>query len=108
MHKKNNILSSFFAGLLSILLLLPSFVEFAHTLEGHEHIACDDVSTHIHEKDLDCSLCDFQFSTFQFNLFCIQDTSNHEYFLEQQARFISSEKTTYLHCFYLRGPPLLS
>ncbi len=108
MSLKNNILSSFIAGLLSIALLFPSLVEFAHTVEGHEHVACDDVSTHIHEKNLDCSLCDFQFSTFQLVLVFPQDNIVPEIFSKPQARSTSADKSTNLHYFYLRGPPFIS
>ncbi len=46
--------------LLMLFLLLPSVVNFIHSTESHSHNEhCKNKSeTHIHEKELDCCLCD--------------------------------------------------
>ena len=43
-----------------LFLLLPSVVNFLHSAEKHDHSdQCKNKSnTHIHEKELDCCLCD--------------------------------------------------
>ena len=52
-------------ALLSIfMLLLPTIVLTAHLFENHEHTVCSSVNDHhFHEKELDCSLDHYQFST---------------------------------------------
>ena len=61
-------LSTRFIGIFMLLsLLCPLTVQTAHALDGHSHEICTDFSTHIHEKDIDCSIDLFQFSSFDFN-----------------------------------------
>ena len=91
--------------MLSLVLLLPTAVQFFHSFEKHKHLACEEVSTHIHDQNIDCSLCDFHFSTFNFKIgqpFQFIDT---EVFTLVQIAYISSEKNSFNHHFYLRGPP---
>lgn len=47
-----------------MLVLTPSIIQLAHTLENHKHAVCisDDV-THVHENDIDCSLLHRQLQT---------------------------------------------
>ncbi|MDG1040271.1 MAG: hypothetical protein P8H13_09925 [Polaribacter sp.] len=44
--------------------MTPSIIQLAHTLENHKHVVCisDDV-THVHEKNIDCSLLHRQLQT---------------------------------------------
>lgn len=59
-------LKAVITALLVALMFLPSAFELTHHLDGHEHISCDEISVHLHEKKLDCSLCDFQISSFDY------------------------------------------
>lgn len=94
------------AAIFSLALLLPTAVQFAHTFEGHEHKACTDISTHLHEKQLDCSIDSFHFSFFDlaFQSFSISTQSvivkknlfaYNQHPINSNKRFIK-----------LRGPPV--
>lgn len=90
------------------MLLTPSIIQLAHTLENHKHAVCisDDIA-HVHEKDIDCSILHRQLQTFSIDF-----SSNHEvippqfytntFTLKPQVKEdrIAFKKTT-------RGPPSL-
>nr|MCH9661684.1 hypothetical protein [Bacteroidota bacterium] len=79
----------------------------AHAVETHEHKACDEITIHIHEKEVECDLHDFQLTPSHFHL------ETYPEFLEETListeinwatpSFISVEK----HHFFLRGPPVI-
>lgn len=51
------------------LLLLPTAVQFAHTLDAHEHFVCKEKSIHVHKKVTECKICDFHFFFFSYDVF---------------------------------------
>ena len=57
---RSHIIKNLTAIVVLIFLLLPSVVSLAHSAEKHDHFDhCENKSdTHIHEKQLDCCLCD--------------------------------------------------
>ena len=61
MKSKKEKISSFNlpALLLIIIMLFPSAFQFAHAFENHEKNYCHENTIHIHEHELDCSICDF-------------------------------------------------
>lgn len=88
-------------------MLFPSGVQFLHAFEEHGHNNdCKEVTTHLHEKEVDCSLCDFQISSF--------DISFHSYSKQKIAKASSSYIAYYKskkynsikRSFNLRGPPM--
>ncbi len=87
------------------ILLSPMFVQFMHALEGHEHIACDQIESHIHQDQNDCSLCDYQLSNYQYESFGITELLDSTIKCEKNDNHFSLERTTYLHTFFGRGPP---
>lgn len=105
---KHNIVQFFIAAVFSVALMLPSVVQFTHSFDDHKHEVCTDVSAHIHQKQLDCSIYDFHFSIFNFSpqelhklvIIHVFETTQTIYFLPK----IEEKSLTYL----LRGPPLLS
>ena len=104
---EQNIFVKFFSLMLVVILLFPSAIQLAHTEDSHDHPVCTDFSTHMHETELDCSLCDFQVSIFAFDTEKPgQDLLNSQNFRQihsapKSLYLISSETTS------LRGPPLL-
>lgn len=96
------------AVLLTLALMLPTGVQFAHVFDGHEHVACNELKVHLHEDKIDCDLCDFQLSSFDYQV--------SEY-SETHLVLISSEKDIFYTSFIgaedngsitLRGPPTAS
>jgi hypothetical protein len=108
MNFKKQIQQKISAILLTMALLLPIAVQFVHALDEHKHNTCKEVATHLHEKKLDCSICDFHFSTFNFEVITLPELFLSEAFSKHQIAYFSSEKSTVHHHYYLRGPPLFS
>lgn len=92
---------------LMLFLLLPSVVNFLHSTEKHDHYdRCENNSDiHIHEKELDCCLCDVTLK------------NNGVFTPTKEILFVAyqeiSQKTIQLQTIYLpvyrttdsRGPP---
>ena len=57
---RSHIVKNVSAIALLFFLLLPTVVNFVHSAEGHDHSdRCENKSdTHVHEKKVDCCLCD--------------------------------------------------
>lgn len=53
--------------LLAFVLVLPIVVKTLHSLENNEHKPCEDLCVHFHEDTISCSICDFHFSTFNYD-----------------------------------------
>jgi len=105
---KNQILLRSITTVLFIALLLPNALQFGHLFESHEHIECSELTSHLHEKVTDCSLCDvvissndFHFDNFTYPLFASEgDVLPPQYTSEA----IPNSSSLY----FLRGPPSYS
>lgn len=86
-------------------MLFPSAFQFAHAFENHEQSKCTETTTHIHELEVECSVCDFQISTFTYsfdNQIEYLPTKNETIY----ADFYKSKKHNSIkQSFSLRGPP---
>jgi len=108
MNFKTKIIFPFIAFLLGAAILFPFTIQLIHLLEQHEHYSCKEVATHIHEKEMECYIYDFQFSPFQYSFF------NSPEFLKSIKQsleisfYLPNRPTNNYYCFFLRGPPLLS
>ena len=88
-------------------MLLPTSVQFFHAFEEHEHANdCTEITTHLHEKELDCSLCDFHISSFDFKFYNISDYSTIKVSSEYVAYYKSKKYNSIKPSFNLRGPPM--
>lgn len=104
---RSHIVKNVSAIALMLFLLLPSVMNFLHSAEGHDHSdRCENKSdTHVHEKKLDCCLCNV---TLQDN--SIFNFTKEIVFIPYQDIF---EKTIHTQTVYLsiyrttesRGPP---
>ena len=56
------------ALLLFVALMLPTAIQFFHLLEGHEHVACNNFSTHIHKSIEKCETCTFHLSSLNYDI----------------------------------------
>lgn len=98
----------FSAAIFSLALLLPTAVKFVHTFEGHKHKACTDISTHFHEKQLNCSICDFHFSIFNFTPQQQPEFVAIDGFQKTETLYFLPDFNTNPTHYFLRGPPRLS
>ncbi|MEM7086022.1 MAG: hypothetical protein AAF489_07560 [Bacteroidota bacterium] len=57
---------TFFGLLLTAVLLFPSILKLEHLVDDQEHRPCLESTVHIHESEVDCSLCLFNFSNASF------------------------------------------
>lgn len=108
MKNKAKIAFHLSALLLAVALLLPYGAKLVHTLDGHAHSICSDVSTHIHTDEPECDIDLFHFSSFDFVTFT---------FNSQKREYLAhSSENVYLYNYTnknkqgptLRGPPHLS
>jgi len=88
------------------LLLTPSIIQLAHTLENHKHAVCisNDVK-HVHEKNIDCSLLHRQFQTLSIDFPSNYDVVTQQFYTavfvkkpQVKAVEVITKKTS-------RGPP---
>lgn len=105
---KKEILRIVTVAIFSFALLLPTAVKFVHTFEGHEHEACTDFSVHIHKKQLDCSICDFHFSIFDFKPQELPEFAILNGFQKIETNYLLPKFNQNTSHYFLRGPPLFS
>lgn len=106
MISRHSIVSRLSSLLLVLLLMLPAAFQLAHAFEGHEHTSCDEITTHIHEKKLECDLCDFQLSTFTWTLNSLAEFTSSDIQTKDVFTLKISLKTEDQSQLSLRGPPL--
>lgn len=93
------------ALLLVIIMLFPSAFQFVHSFEDHDQSKCTETTTHIHELEVECSICDFQISTFTYsfnNEIVYSITQNQKLYA---AYYKSKKHNSTKQSFSLRGPP---
>ena len=88
------------------LLLLPLAVELVHSFEEHEGTSCSETTSHIHNLEAECELCDIRLTTFDYNITTVQEQVLTDTPVNTEANFASSQ----LHSFpitntRLRAPP---
>lgn len=96
------------AAVFIALLVFPIGMKASHVFNTHEHVVCHELESHLHQSQLECSICDFHFSTFSFTpapFFLIFDKID----LDNPVVIFKNElsNTLSIH-FFLRGPPLLT
>ena len=109
MYLKSQIGKNVAAVLLLLAIILPSAVQFSHMIEGHEGVACNDHSTHIHKTEKTCEICAFQLTSVSY------DIDKYPDLLLTQISVKVSTIFTPLRFHYstltnkqLRAPPVLS
>ncbi len=90
---------------LLVLMLFPIVSEATHALGDHEHPICTDVTTHLHELEPDCSICDFHLTVFTFNVLEESITINEVSYLPIASHYTPSTSLENSHHYLLRGPP---
>jgi len=96
----------FYSFFLSVLLILPSIVSFAHHI-FEEHKACTEVDVHFHKAENDCPTCFvlnntensfISYTEFNYNLVLIDELVIDLY---------ENHKSNNLRTFNLRAPPVV-
>ena len=105
---QKNIVKNFSIAIFVFALLLPTTVQFAHAFEGHEHKPCIELSTHLHQKQLDCSICDFHYSIFTFTLIEVPEFDILPGFESAPTVYLFQASELNSTHYFLRGPPLFS
>lgn len=106
-NKVLNIIPNFSALLLIIIMLIPTSIQFIHIFEKHEHNNnCKEITTHLHEKELDCSLCDFHLSSFDITFKRNLEYSSIGISSSYTAYYKSNKYNSTKYSFNLRGPPM--
>ena len=99
-------MKKFYSFFLSVLLILPSIISFAHHI-FEEHEACTEVDIHFHKAENDCPTCFVlnntensftSYKEFNYNLVLIDELviDLHE-----------NHKSNNLRTFNLRAPPVV-
>ena len=108
---KNKAYIIIIASIFSFAILFPTAIQTAHAahaFDGHEHQVCHDLTSHIHKKQLDCSICDFHFTIFDFTPQQPIEFLAEVEFLKALNLYRSTAQIADLTHFFLRGPPLFS
>lgn len=99
-------MKKFYSFFLSVLLILPSIINFAHHI-FEEHVACTEVDLHFHKAEINCSTCFVlnntencftSYTEFNFNLVLIDELVIDLY---------ENHKSNNLRTFNLRAPPVV-
>lgn len=86
-------------------ILLPSVVQFTHIFEDHEHNFCGNVTTHLHEQQLDCDLTKIfipfgQYYLDEYNILTSTQISEVLHYTYEQPMAQETSQS-----YLLRGPP---
>ena len=95
-----------FAILLNLALLISASIQFLHLFENHEHTACKEIAVHLHEEKLYCSIHNFTFSAFDFEIIKYDETILTNTFSNRVNTYESFKYPSFHHHFQLRGPPV--
>ncbi len=106
--KKHTAFSLSIALSLCITLLLPTALQFSHLFEHHEHKSCGDITTHLHEKEFECSIQSFHLNSFSFQIFEYPDFFEKVNFIEKINHYKSENSTQNSSYFLRRGPPAIA
>lgn len=106
--QKKNILVISLSLFLSLTLLFPSLVQLSHVFETHEHKFCGDYSNHFHEKEHQCHIQDFHFSSFHFIPFSTSSVTAHKISVPKTEYYTIPFLSQKPSQFHKRGPPVNS
>ncbi|MGY8932785.1 MAG: hypothetical protein ACKVIM_01305 [Flavobacteriales bacterium] len=94
--------------LLIIIMLLPTVVQFTHVFKEHEQTNCKVLTSHIHEQEVGCSICDFHSSSFNYSFTNLKEIINTNNPITYADYYRSKKHNAIKLLYSLRGPPLFS
>ncbi|WP_299677869.1 hypothetical protein [uncultured Tenacibaculum sp.] len=96
-------------GMLLFLLLSPLVIQLAHSLDSdhmESEICMSEDDKHLHEHEVDCETCEFNFNSFMSNEFAFISYIDTQDIDQPDSQYTSLEQFFNLN-FTLRGPPAL-
>jgi hypothetical protein len=109
MDYKKRIGKSISALLLLVALMLPTAVQFIHTLESHEEVICSDHTSHIHTTIIKCEVCSFYLASFNYDTAKYPDLLLPVIIQKKEVNFASLLPHSFtITNTQLRGPPFFS
>ena len=99
-------MKKFYSFFLSILIILPSIVNFTHHI-FEEHEVCTEAKIHFHQNEIDCSTC-FVLNNTE-NSYTSYTEFNYKLVLidELVIDLFKNHKSNNLRTFNLRAPPVV-
>ena len=99
-------MKKFYIFFLSVLLILPSIISFAHHIFD-EHKACTETEIHFHQDENNCSTCFLLNNT--DNIFVSYIEFNYKLVLIEELviDLYKNHKSNNLRTFNLRAPPVV-
>ena len=90
--------------------MVPSVIQFSHLFEeDHEHIACTETQSHMHQSEVDCEICAFRILPFNNNFNDVVDFSPKKLILKRETAYVSLVLEDYYFTNkQLRAPPIHS
>lgn len=106
MDRKKQIVKLLSALVLFIALMLPTFIQFAHVFDIHEHTVCTDQDLHIDQTRVKCEICTIQVSSFDYSFNDNSEILQFEIIVLKQEGFHSLIFDALIYNSNpLRGPP---
>jgi len=109
MYLKHQIGKNVVAVLFLLAIILPSAIQFSHMMEGHEGIACNDQSNHIHKSEKSCETCAFKLTSLSYAIVKYPDLLSAQISVRVSTSFtpIQFNRSTFTNK-QLRAPPVFS
>ena len=109
MYLKSHLGKNIAAVLLLLALILPTAIQFSHMIEGHEGVACNDQSTHIHTSEKTCEVCAFHLTSISYDIAKYPDLTFTQISVKLSTDFTPLQfHNSTLTNKQLRAPPVLS
>ena len=109
MDYKKQIGKSITAFLLFVALMVPSAIQFIHMFEGHDHVACTEQATHLHETVVKCDVYSIHLASFNYDIAEHPNLLLPKVYVEKKVSFAFLQYQSYLiNNTQLRAPPVFS
>ena len=109
MDYKKQIGKNITALLLFVALMLPSAIQFIHMFEGHDHVACTEQTTHLHETVVKCDVYNIHLASFNYDIVEYPNLSLPKIYVEKKVNFAFLQYHSFIiNNTQLRAPPIFS
>lgn len=112
MHSVLNTIKLHIKKILSIVLLttvlLPFAIQFSHSFENHEHLACNqEQNVHIHDHEYDCAVFHFKINTNTIEFPSIEIFTDKDFVKFQILTAVNRGNSVLFYSKSSRAPPHL-